>query len=519
MVHRYHRVFAVVLVLCCTGSRLVHGQTVVAIGAIKDNTLVENAGGLLSDGAGQYFFVGRTGQSGGASIRRGVIAFDVAGNIPAAATITNVTLTLSMSKTTAGAQTVALHRALADWGEGTSVGQGGGGGQGGPSTPGDATWIHTFYDDSLWATAGGDFSATPSATQSVSGLGFYTWGSTAGMVADVQSWLDSPSTNYGWVVKGNEGAARTAKRFDSRQNSNTNARPTLTITYTPPAPAAPAALAATDITSSSFTANWNLVLGAVDYRLDVSADSTFSSFVTGYNNRTVAASSESVTGLSSSTTYYYRVRAVNSGGTSGNSNTISVTTSPGPPVAPTLLLPADSAIVAADSVTFTWEHPGPVLAYWFEIATDSTFTTSMIDSTLNTPTKTVHSLVDGQRYWWRVRARTTEWGAFSFIRTLRIVITNVTDTRTLPEFFRLEQNFPNPFNPSTVIRFSLSSTKYVTLKLYGVTGEEIETLVNGVKPSGTHEVEWNAAGFASGIYIVRLSTDESQAARKMILMK
>jgi hypothetical protein len=91
--------------------------------------------------------------------------------------------------------------------------------------------------------------------------------------------------------------------------------------------AAPTANSGTNVTSSSFTANWSAVSGATGYRLDVSTSSSFNTFVPGYNNLDVGnVLSRSVTGLSPATTYFYRVRAYNAGTTSGNSNTITVAT-------------------------------------------------------------------------------------------------------------------------------------------------------------------------------------------------
>lgn len=200
---------------------------IAVINPSKDNTLYEYdpAEGDHSNGAGFHFFAGENAMS---EIRRGVLAFDVAGAIPAGSTITAVSLTLNMSMTPAGAETVELHKLLADWGEGTShapMGEG----DGAPATSNDATWRHRFFDTLFWTTQGGDFSATVSASQSVDGVGQYTWTS-AQMVADVQEWLDNPASSFGWLVLGNESAAATAKRFDTRESA---APPMLTIQYTP----------------------------------------------------------------------------------------------------------------------------------------------------------------------------------------------------------------------------------------------------------------------------------------------
>ena len=203
------------------------GSTV-SLNPSKDNTLYESDTGSSSNGAGAYLFVGKTNSG---SIRRAVIAFDIAGQIPTGSTIKSVTLTLHMSRTQAGAETSEVHRLLADWGEGISDAIGTEGG-GTTSTSGDATWIHRFFETDAWQTPGGDFSTTASASTSVSGTGNYTWGSTAQLVADVQAWLDDPSSNFGWILLGNEDDNQTAKRFDSKENSAAANRPVLAVSFT-----------------------------------------------------------------------------------------------------------------------------------------------------------------------------------------------------------------------------------------------------------------------------------------------
>jgi hypothetical protein len=136
---------------------------------------------------------------------------------------------MNMSRTISDTRTVELHKLLADWGEGTSNADAQEG-EGAPATPNDATWRHRFYNTIFWTTQGGDFSATVSASQSVGGIGEYVW-SSAQMVADVQSWLDNPASNFGWLVLGDESTSPTSKRFDTRESTSP---PVLTIEYTEP---------------------------------------------------------------------------------------------------------------------------------------------------------------------------------------------------------------------------------------------------------------------------------------------
>src|SRR5439155_18007756 len=106
---------------------------------------------------------------------RALVAFDVAGKVPAGARLTAVRLRLNLSAANSNsAQTMGLHRVLVDWGEGSTVASGGGGG-GGPASIGGATWLHTFSPNTLWSHPGGDFEATASASTAVEGVRVYEW--------------------------------------------------------------------------------------------------------------------------------------------------------------------------------------------------------------------------------------------------------------------------------------------------------------------------------------------------------
>ena len=100
----------------------------------------------------------------------------------------------------------------------------------------------------------------------------------------------------------------------------------------------------------------------------------------------------------------------------------------------------------------------------------------------------------------------------------RLILINRTFSQA-PTEFTLSPAFPNPFNPSTTIRFSLGSSATTNLKVYDITGKIIHTLIERELELGNHFVEWNASGFPSGIYFLQLSTDEFIETQKIVLMK
>jgi len=90
---------------------------------------------------------------------------------------------------------------------------------------------------------------------------------------------------------------------------------------------------------------------------------------------------------------------------------------------------------------------------------------------------------------------------------------------SVPGAYKLGQNFPNPFNPTTNIRFDLPKNSSVKLIVYDLLGQQQAVLVNGELGAGSYNVDWDASAYPSGIYFYSLSTDDYKAVRKMVLSK
>jgi 23S rRNA pseudoU1915 N3-methylase RlmH len=91
--------------------------------------------------------------------------------------------------------------------------------------------------------------------------------------------------------------------------------------------------------------------------------------------------------------------------------------------------------------------------------------------------------------------------------------------------YKLYDNYPNPFNPSTVIRYHLASESTVSVKVYDITGSEVAELINEVQTAGTHNINFNASGMASGVFVYKVSAKSIDGknsfsdVKKMMLMK
>lgn len=193
----------------------------------------------------------------------------------------------------------------------------------------------------------------------------------------------------------------------------------------------------------------------------------------------------------------------------------------GIPSSPSLITPPNSATVDSSSVTFNWTSSLPeVTHYWFEIDTTAQFNNPFIDSLIISTEYTYDELEAYKTYYWRVKAKNQRcWGEFGEVNSFNVVFLSVDDNSALPKKFRLAQNHPNPFNPSTTIQFDLPVESNVKLKVFNILGKEVTTLIDGKQEAGYKTIEFDATQLSSGVYFYRLQTETFTETKKLLLLK
>jgi hypothetical protein len=201
-----------------------HAATL-TLAPVADTTLQSQFPGN-NVGGDSSLWIGARRQGG---VARGLFRFDLS-SVPAGSTINSVSLSLSVTRTPSGGANSLfdVHRVLESWGEGNN----GGSGAGTTADANETSWNNRFSPSTAWTTPGGTFSSIVSASRSIAGDGRYTFTSTAGLVSDVQSWVNNPSGNFGWeLISESENTPTSIRRFGSRTGGA--AAPSLLINYTP----------------------------------------------------------------------------------------------------------------------------------------------------------------------------------------------------------------------------------------------------------------------------------------------
>jgi len=191
------------------------------------------------------------------------------------------------------------------------------------------------------------------------------------------------------------------------------------------------------------------------------------------------------------------------------------------PPAPLLVTPPDGSSGVSKNLTLIWEDSEIADGYNLHISTDSDFSSLIVNySGLNDHSYDIKGLNSLTTYYWRVGAANSigesEWSSVWKFTTYDM---------TFAERFKLEQNFPNPFNLSTTIRFTIVEDATVRLEIYNILGRMINILIDDVRyEPGTYEAIWNAGNVegdevSSGIYLYRLTADHRISTKKMLFTK
>lgn len=236
---------------------------------------------------------------------------------------------------------------------------------------------------------------------------------------------DSTRTSTSQQISGLEVGTTYYWRVDTKIANGTSAYSTIWsfTTIAPPAtPVLVAPIAAAQNQPTSLTLSWLTSTGAVTYRLQVSASSSFATTI--YNDSTLTGTSQPITGLAVGTIYYWRVNAKNGAGTSAYA-TRSFTTIVSALQAPILVAPADAAVNVSTSPTLSWNASTGAATYRLQLDTSSVFASALFnDSTLTGLSQSMTGLTNGKTYYWRVNAKNSG-GTSAYSTTWRFTVAAV----------------------------------------------------------------------------------------------
>lgn len=257
----------------------------------------------------------------------------------------------------------------------------------------------------------------------------------------------------------------------------------------------PASGSASLLTTQTF--RWHPGRLAESYQVQIATDSPFDSTV--FDQTGIRDTFLTVTTLGYNTRYFWRVRGTNAEGNGSYSSVWSFTTVVAPPATPVLSAPASASADQPPLVRFTWRPSAHARHYHVQVAGDPSFAQCLVnDSTVTDTLLSAGPFEYTHTYYWRIRAINADWTtAWSPVWSMRIM--------AAPVVYDLFQNYPNPANPSTVIRYDVPAEATVVLTLYNLLGQTVRELVNEVQKAGRYEYTLDGGGLPSGVYFYRIT--------------
>ncbi len=290
-----------------------------------------------------------------------------------------------------------------------------------------------------------------------------------------------------------------------------------TADFFPPVLTSPADSALTTI---NIALNWNAVQSADYYNYQISAYQDFHDLL--YNNNSTSLG-VMINNLPIHSKWYWRVRAVEDRlddyyGPFSNIRSFTTAISP-----PTLVSPFNGQQGVLSNPTLKWNTVAGRTSYNFMISSNIIFTDTIYSNNsdtnfFNIPEEILHL---NTTYYWKVRSRDSfGYGIYSSVWNFKVRVTGVqTISDVIPTEYKLFTNYPNPFNPTTKIKFDLPNSSIVRINVFDITGRMINEILNMNLNAGSYETEFNGANLSSGIYYYRIEAGNFVETKKMILIK
>lgn len=325
------------------------------------------------------------------------------------------------------------------------------------------------------------------------------------------------ATTYLWRVRSTNGSTTSSwSATESFQTISANATATIPILSWP--------IGGATVYTNSPSLSWflNSPSAGITYELQYGTNNNMSGAVTvsGLTSNQII-----LNGLTSGSIYYWHVRSFDGTVYSSFSATESFVTFAGNSalVVPVAASPAKGISIESSSAMLSWFLPtqGDVAKYELQYSKNPEMQNAT-NLKLNSTFQRVSGLESGKTYYWRVRSINSkgEVSSYSTIEKFTpATITGITDQKEIPTEFQLKQNFPNPFNPTTIIEFSIPTEGFYSLDVFNILGEKVSSLVNGTLNPGIYKAAFNGKDLSSGIYFYKLYGNKVNLVRKMMLIK